>query len=189
MKEEFRAGARISCRSKICCRMCASRSAACAARRASPLFVVDHPGAGDRHDLGDIQHGGWADFQAVPGAASGQHCHSGRHHARQQLRRFFLPRISGHPRQNEKLRRRDRQRRYAGCRLQRRTRRHAANQRRHDGFGQLSSACSASSRASAAAFAKTKTWCPAATPSWCSARISGNANSRAILPSSAAPFA
>ena len=39
--------------------------------------------------------------------------------------------------QDEELRRRDRQRRYGGCRLQRRTRSHAAGQGRNDGFRQL----------------------------------------------------
>ena len=51
-----------------------------------------------------------------------------------QRRQFLLSRIPGHPRQDQELRRRDRQRRYGSRRLQRRTRSYAADQGRNAGF-------------------------------------------------------
>jgi hypothetical protein len=67
-----------------------------------------------------------ADLQALPCAASAHRGYVGEHDTRYQLRTFLLSRISGHPRQNEELRRCDRRKRYAGGRLQCRTRSHAA---------------------------------------------------------------
>ena len=49
-------------------------------------FVIDYSGAWDRHGLRHFQHGGCADLQALPRAASERHRHPGEHHPRQQLR-------------------------------------------------------------------------------------------------------
>ena len=59
----------------------ATRCAACDTR---PNYCLcgDYPGAGDRHDLVDFQHGRCADLQALPRAASGRRGHFGEHHAR-----------------------------------------------------------------------------------------------------------
>ena len=119
-------GARISVDRKFAAG-CALRDPKSAPHTRPNHIRSDHPRAGNRNDRSDVQHGRWADFQAVPRPASGKRGHSREHHARQQLRRFLLPRIPGHPRQNEKLRRSNRQRRHASSRLQRRTRSHAAN--------------------------------------------------------------
>ncbi len=43
----------------------------------------DHAGAGDRVDLDELQHGGCADLQAVPRAASGRRGQAGEHFTRQ----------------------------------------------------------------------------------------------------------
>ena len=72
----------------------------------------DHARAGHRDDVRALQHGRCADLPALPRAASARRRHPGQHLARQQLRRFLLPRIPGHPQQDQELRRRDRQRRH-----------------------------------------------------------------------------
>ena len=81
-------------------------------RRTSGLtaFVVITLALGIGMTVGAVQHGRCADLPAVPGAASGRRGHAGEHVTRQQLRAVLLSRIPGHPRQDEELRRRDRQR-------------------------------------------------------------------------------
>ena len=85
-------------------------------------------------------------FRPYPVPRPGRRRHPGEHLPRQRLRLILLPRVPGHPRPHEELRRRDRQRAPGDRRLQRRARRHAAWPAAECWCPATTSACSASSR-------------------------------------------
>ncbi len=96
-----------------------------------------HDRARDRHDLDAVEHARRARLPAVPGAAPRRRGHAGEHVPRQRLRVLLLSRVSGHPRPDEELRRRDRERAALDRRLQRRARGDTARPGRNAGVRQL----------------------------------------------------